>query len=266
MQLVEGLALAAAITYVAYVAGSLTRSGALAAICVGTMVFGLGGWQWAILLLSFFASSSLLSQTFRKPGRTQEKYAKGSRRDAGQVLGNGGIAAIWVLIHAAFPHSDLPWLGFSGALAAVTADTWATEIGALSRSAPRLITRLRTRVEAGTSGGVSPLGVLAAVGGAGLIAVIAALATAVPWAWAWLVVLLAGFSGSILDSVLGATAQCIYVCQADGAQTEQHPLHHCGSSTVYLRGWRWLNNDWVNGLCGAFGSLLSCGLALALGA
>jgi uncharacterized protein (TIGR00297 family) len=266
MQLLAGLALAAAISFAAYIAGSLTWRGGIAATCLGTIVFGLGGWQWAILLLCFFATSSLLSQVLRKPGRTQEKYAKGSRRDAGQVLGNGGIAAVCVLIHLAFPESGLPWIGFSGALAAVTADTWATEIGALSRSSPRLITNMQTRVEPGTSGGVSPLGTLAGAAGAGFIAVIATAIGPVASEWIWPFVLAAGLCGSILDSVLGATVQCLYRCPADGSETEQHPLHHCGSATVYLRGWHWLNNDCVNGFCGASGSFLACALTLVLGA
>jgi uncharacterized protein (TIGR00297 family) len=266
MQILAGLALAGAISSVAYIAGSLTRSGAVAATCVGALVFGLGGWQWAVLLLSFFATSSVFSQGLRKPQRAQEKYAKGSRRDAGQVLGNGGVAATWVLVHAAFPESALPWLGFSGALAAVTADTWATEIGPLSRAAPHLITRIRLQVEAGTSGGISPLGILAGAAGGGFIAAIAMTLGPIRSIWILPVVLFAGFCGSTLDSVLGATLQCIYLCPSDGAETEQHPLHSCGSPTVHLRGWPWLNNDWVNGLCGALGSVLSFALAVMLGA
>jgi len=265
MQLLAGLALAALISWLAYLAGSLTRGGALAATCLGAIVFGLGGWQWAILLLGFFATSSVLSQTLRKPGRTEEKYAKGSRRDTGQVLGNGAVAAIWLLSHVAFPQSALPWFGFSGALAAVTADTWATEIGSLSRSSPRLVTKIRTRVEAGTSGGITAIGMLASAGGAAFIAVTAMAIGPAASSWVWATVLLGGLCGAILDSVLGATLQCLYWCPIDGTETEQHPIHRCGSPTVYLRGWRWLNNDWVNGLCGAFGSVLSLALALALG-
>ena len=65
MQLLAGLGLAAAIAYLARLAGSLSREGAIAAACVGTVVYGLGGWQWAALLLVFFVSSSVLSQSVR---------------------------------------------------------------------------------------------------------------------------------------------------------------------------------------------------------
>jgi uncharacterized membrane protein len=110
------------------------------------------------------------------------------------------------------------------------------------------------------------MGVLASAVGAGFIAVIGMVIGPGPGLWAVPVVLPAGLGGSILDSVLGATVQCVYLCPTDGSETEQYPLHHCGSATVYLRGWRWLNNDWVNAWCGGLGSVLSCILALALGA
>ncbi len=267
MQLLAGLVLGAVIAYLAFLAGSLSRDGAIAAACVGTVVFGFGGWQWAVLLLVFFVGSSALSQSLReRTGASEARYAKGSRRDAGQVLGNGAAAAAWVLLHLAFPGSGWPWFGYAGSLAAVTADTWATELGAFSPSAPRMITHLGDRVARGTSGAVSALGTLAGLVGAGIVAGLAAMLLPVlieSGAW---IILLAGLAGSLLDSILGATVQCVFRCPREDLETEQHPLHRCGSRTLYKRGWRWLNNDWVNAACGVFGSLFACALALALGA
>ena len=54
MQVLLGLILAVIVAYLAYRAHSLDRSGAIAATFVGTVIFGLGGWQWAVLLLLFF--------------------------------------------------------------------------------------------------------------------------------------------------------------------------------------------------------------------
>ncbi len=59
-------------------------------------------------------------------------------------------------------------------MAAVTADTWATELGVLAAQPPRLITTGR-RVAPGASGGVTPAGTLAALAGAGFIGVVGAL-------------------------------------------------------------------------------------------
>ncbi len=49
----------------------------------------------------------------------------------------------------------------------------------------------------------------------------------------------------------------MYYCPTDKKETEKHPLHTCGTETVHLRGWRWLNNDWVNFACAAFGAALA---------
>ena len=64
MQLLLGFILAIIISYLAFRVRSLDKSGMLAATVVGTMVFGVGGWQWATLLLAFFVTSSGLSRAF----------------------------------------------------------------------------------------------------------------------------------------------------------------------------------------------------------
>jgi len=265
MQALAGLLLAAAISYGAYRAGSLTGDGAVAAACLGTVVFAAGGWQAAVMLLAFFITSSLFSQLLRgENAPATDRYAKGARRDAGQVRGNGGIAGLWILAQAAFPESRLVWLGFAGALAAVTADTWATELGAFSRAAPRLITHLRRSVPPGTSGAVTILGTAAAAAGASALAVLAAALMPHSDALTVAAVAAGGMAGSLADSLLGASVQCLYFCPKDNIETEQFPVHRCGSATFRVRGWRWLNNDWVNAACGAVGSLVAVVVGLAL--
>ncbi len=256
MQLTIGFILASLVAYLAYRAHSLDQSGAFAAAFVGTIIFGFGGWQWAFLLLTFFITSSGLSRAFkeRKQGLT-EKFSKGNERDAGQVLGNGGLATFFAALHAFYPESVIPWLGFAAALAAVNADTWATELGVLNPTAPRMITALRKRVEKGTSGGISLWGTFASLLGASIVALPAAV-FANHWSLFPLIAF-AGLAGSLFDSMLGATVQAMYYCPADKKETEKHPLHTCGTQTVHIRGWKWLNNDWVNFACGAFGVVVA---------
>ena len=259
MQLIIGFFLAIIIAYLAHHARSLNRSGAYAASVVGTFIFGLGGWQWAILLLTFFITSSGLSRAFKERKReANEKYAKGGQRDAGQVFGNGGIAALFAALHVLFPEAVWPWLGFAASLAAVNADTWATELGVLNPTPPRLITDLRKVVEKGTSGGVSVTGTLASLAGAGIIGLLAALLspTGIDWVlFIW--VTIAGMLGALFDSFLGATVQAIYYCPACQKETERNPTHSCGTETKQIRGWKWLNNDWVNFLCGVVGGVIA---------
>ena len=263
MQLLYGFLLAVVIAFLAYRAHSLNKSGALAAIIVGTIIFGVGGWQWAVLLLTFFITSSALSRAFKKRKQgLDEKYSKGHERDAGQVFGNGGIATLFALLHGFFPEAIWPWLGFAAALAAVNADTWATELGVLSSHPPRMINNLSKQVEKGTSGGISLVGTLASLTGSALIALIAVLLSPTPITNYFLLITLAGLAGSLFDSLLGATVQAIYFCPKDQKETERHPLHTCGTETIQIRGWKWLTNDWVNFGCGAMGALVALWLGM----
>jgi len=263
MQLLYGFLIAVVVSFLAYRAHSLDKSGAIAATVMGTIIFGLGGWSWAILLLAFFLTSSALSHSFknRKQGLS-EKFSKGNERDAGQVFGNGGVATAFVLIHALYPESSISWIGFAASLAAVNADTWATELGVLNPTRPRTIIDLRKRVDKGTSGGVSLFGTVASLLGSALIAILALFLnpteTLVTGYWSLvLVITFAGLVASLFDSFLGATVQAMYFCPTDQKETEKHPLHTCGTQTVHIRGWEWLNNDLVNVACGMFGSIIA---------
>ncbi len=270
MQLLLGFLLALLIAYLAYRAHSLNKSGAYAAAFTGTIIFGIGGWEWAILLLTFFITSSALSRAFKKQKQgLDEKFSKGHERDAGQVFGNGGVAALFAALHFFYPESTLPWVGFAAALAAVNADTWATELGVLNPNPPRMITNLTKVVEKGTSGGISLFGTFASLLGSAVIGLLAVLLVPADNALSTnyfhlhrtqvqvLLITAAGIAGSLFDSFLGATVQAMYFCPKDNKETEKHPLHTCGTQTIHIRGWAWLDNDWVNFACSAFGVITS---------
>lgn len=273
LQLGAGFLLALIIALAAYFARSLSRGGAVAATLLGTAVFGLGGLPWAVLLLGFFISSSLLSRMFRKRKNSlNEKFSKGSRRDAWQVLANGGTAGVLVILQAAFPHSPWPWLAGAATLAAVNADTWATELGVLSRKPPRLITS-GIITEPGASGAISLTGTLTAAAGALFIAVLAQLVwpyyagteiTMLSIPLRLTLITLAGLAGSLIDSLLGATLQAIYWCPTCQKETERYPLHTCGTATTRVRGLPWLNNDLVNSACAIIGVIIGIAAAAFL--
>lgn len=248
MQIMIGSIIAGLIAYTAFRTHSLNRGGALAAVMIGTIVFGLGGWNFAILLLTFFITSSILTRVFKTRNKSiNEEYSKGGERDAGQVLGNGMTAAFLVLSKDIILDGSLAWVLFAVAIAAVNADTWATEIGALSPGQPRMITNLHKSVDKGTSGGVTTTGTLAALLGSGLIGLLGALLAPDGFYFRYFpLIATAGFLGSLIDSLLGATLQAMYYCPSDQKLTEKHPIHTCGTKTSHVRGWRWLNNDWVN--------------------
>lgn len=245
----------------AQAAGSLSRSGALAAVIVGSLTFGVGGVLPGVLLLLFFFSSSGLSRV----GGTRKRavaaaFSKGGRRDHGQVLANGALAAA-LSVGFGLTAGTLWLAALAGALAAVNADTWATELGVLARHDPRRVTT-GERVPAGTSGAISLPGILAALGGALWIGLPAGLARGEPALIG--ILMLAGLAGSMFDSLLGATVQAIYTCPACNKETERHPTHRCGTPTVPLRGWSWLNNDGVNFAASLAGALVSAALWTAI--
>jgi len=254
-----GLLFALIIAFLAYRARSLSRSGAYAAVLVGTLIFGLGGWQWAIILLTFFISSSALTRLFgKRKAALNEKFEKGGQRDAAQVLANGAVASLFAGLHFFFPTASWPWLAFAASMAAVNADTWATELGVLNPVPPRLITNGKS-VDRGTSGAISFYGTLSSLAGAALIGILAAILdphSRSSLITRFLLITLAGITGALFDSLLGASVQAIYRCPRCDKETEHHPVHTCGAETAQVRGWKWLDNDIVNLACAIMGAAI----------
>jgi uncharacterized protein (TIGR00297 family) len=264
-RLLLGLLFSSGIALIAYQRRSLDKSGVVGAIASGTSIFGMGGWSWGLSLIYFFVSSSLLSH-FRqrdKASAAADKFSKGSQRDLGQAAANGGLATLFAIIYGLARSSRtrrLAQAGFIGALATANADTWATELGVLSVSKPRLITTGRP-VAPGTSGGITLLGIAASALGAYSLGFFF-------WAWqgfrkslapAPLVALISGMAGSFFDSLLGATLQAMYYCPVCETETERR-IHRCGTPTIPLRGIAWMNNDVVNLLATACGSVVTMGM------
>ncbi len=261
-QLAIGLALGLLIAVLARRLETLTRRGAFGAALIGALTFGWGGLLPALLLIAFFASASGLSRLgARRKRGLMAVYAKGTRRDLGQVLANGGLATL-LAVGYGVRDETLLLAGLAGALAAVNADTWATELGVLARGWPRLITT-GERVPPGTSGGVTLEGFLAAAAGAGLLGSLSGAWTGS--ATLLLAVSIGGVVGAAFDSLLGASLQSVYHCPNCGHETEHHPVHSCGSHTRQIRGWRWLGNDLVNFSASVAGGGLSALLWAVLG-
>lgn len=265
MQLILGFLFGIIIALLAWRTNALSGNGALAAALSGGIIFGLGGLTWAAILLTFFISSSILSRAFsNRKSLLNEKFAKGHQRDWGQVLANGGFGTLLVIVTMIFPEKNLTWMAYIGAMAAVNADTWATELGVLNPGMPKLITSGKP-VEKGSSGAISLYGYIAAFGGAALIGLVSVLIHFEQSPLQVLIIVIfGGLLGSTVDSILGATIQAIYFCPSCNKETERHPWHICGTGTVHYRGWQWLNNDWVNFICSLVGGLSTLVLYMLL--
>ncbi|MGM9929691.1 MAG: DUF92 domain-containing protein [Bacillus sp. (in: firmicutes)] len=226
-----------------YYVKSLSVSGAIAAFVTGSVIALGFQWKGLLLLGVFFASSSLWSKYKKQQkGKLDEVLEKGERRDWVQVAANSSVASFTSLMYY-FTELDMWMLGFIVAIAAANADTWGSEIGVLSKSNPYYILSLR-QVEKGTSGAVSILGTVASLLGSLCIALFAFFLFSFQSFALLVMIVFLGFSGSLLDTVLGATCQARYTCTACGLITEKR--EHCASQTRLTKGIRWYNNDFVN--------------------
>ncbi|WP_043933885.1 DUF92 domain-containing protein [Bacillus sp. EB01] len=236
--------------FLATVAGwylrALTLSGAVAAIFCAWAILSGNGIEGLILLGVFFVTSSLWSKYKSKAkAALEEKLAKGSRRDWKQVAANGGPAALCSLAFLA-TGNEIWIVCFATAIASANSDTWASEIGSLSRKEPFNILTFR-RAERGTSGAVSFMGTMAGVAGSALIALLSVyLLNLQPGTG--VLIFIFGFVGNVIDTLLGAYAQALYRCQNCGIETEKG--FHCGQRTRKLKGLKFLDNDLVNFLSG----------------
>ncbi|MCB9705640.1 MAG: DUF92 domain-containing protein [Myxococcales bacterium] len=249
--LVLGLALSGAIAWLARRRGSLSNSGALAALGVGAAIYVGGGPRWFAALIAFFLTSTLLGRVgSARKAAVKREFSKGDTRDAWQVLANGGLAAALALVHGLLGIECAA--AFVGALATATGDTWATELGTLARRPPFSLLTLR-RVPVGSSGAVSALGLGATAAGGALVgAIVGGPAMA-------LVGAIAGAIGALVDSLAGATLQASYICPRCVRRSEA-PRHHCGAEALRAGGVAWIGNDAVNLLATAAGALVGAAL------
>jgi uncharacterized protein (TIGR00297 family) len=273
VMLLLGLVISTLIGLFAYKRKSLSFSGVLGAIITGTTIFGFGGWIAGLTLIAFFVYSTVLSK-FKERTKLEkagDKFDKGSRRDIGQALANGGLGSILIVLYFVYPPEIWLFAAFVAAMATVNADTWATEIGVLSKAQPRLIINGKT-VTPGTSGGITLLGTTAtALGGLAIgltvwlmFGVWAIFERSVDWLGLWWLVpvgIVGGLAGSLFDSFLGATVQAMYTNPETGKETEKKVARN-GVKNEFLRGWRFMTNDMVNFLSSIFGAGIGALIAL----
>jgi len=198
----------AGLSILAYAVRALDMLGAVASFFLGLEVALLGGLDWLVVMTVFPALSVLATRVGAATKRERRvEEARGGERGAPNVLANGlaaGLAALAVPLAPLVPP-QAALLAFVTAVAAVTADTLASELGALARTAHRILPPFEP-APPGTNGAVSWPGQAAAFGGAVAITAIAVWVADLPAGLAW-VPILGGFLGCQLDSLLGATLE-----------------------------------------------------------
>ena len=267
----------AVIGVLAFLKQSLDLSGTISAVVMGVIVLWCTQLEGFLLLLLFFVGSNVVGRLSKRIRRqtSGELFIeqKGSRRDSMQVLSNGLMATLGALMwYCTGKLSAL--VMFGAAIAEATSDTFAGEIGRLSKKPPVSI-RTLTPVPKGLSGGITLLGTATAF--------IASLVIALSWfiffgrycasvshgLLALSIIAITGFMGCIVDSYLGACAQAHYRDPVTGELTEKEygeGPSACGSEGKterfeLVQGIRWIDNDMVNLLSNLFSAVFALGMS-----
>ncbi|KAJ3349956.1 Cullin-3 [Entophlyctis luteolus] len=134
-------------------------------------------------------------------------------------------------------------------------DTWASELGILSPGLPVLITSFK-QVPRGTNGGVSLIGLAASIVGGAFVAAVGSLAflgsSCFDSHLVWNVTVVGavcGLTGSLIDSILGATLQRTTFNKRTGqvAQDFRRPKkNEEKTDLLVVAGWEILDNNQVN--------------------
>lgn len=174
---IVGLALNAAVALAGWLARTVSVSGAVAGILIGTVIFvGAGSQGWLLLFISFVVASAASRVGLRRKMALGIAEDRGGRRGAGNAIANTGIAACWaalIVLGSEFYSDGFCYLALTASLVAGASDTVASEMGKAWGRRTFLVTSFQ-RVPPGTPGAISVEGTLAGVISAFALALVAA--------------------------------------------------------------------------------------------
>lgn len=185
----------------------LTLSGAIAGSIVCFFIFTGAGFTGVAMLGSFFLMGTMATSWKMniKEKLGAAEINKG-RRTTGQVIANGGVAAIAGFLAWFFrDQQKIFQLMMAAALSAATADTLSSELGTVyGKRFYNIISFAKDK--RGENGVVSIEGFL--LGFAGSIVIAAIFSIGYGWSNSWFTwIVIAGTIGNITDSILGATLE-----------------------------------------------------------
>jgi len=216
----------------------LTTGGAFSALIVGTII-SLCGFEYFVILASFFFSSTKATNLHKKI-KTKllgKSYLKEKKRNAVQVLSKSLFPTIVCLLifqkygkgmnlfslDSTYKYKLFLDAFFIGFFESANADTWASELGILSREQPILILKGFKSVPKGINGAISRYGTVCSILGGMFISLMTVICNILRYGLLnyinsngevfllSLKVLLCGgvigFIGSFIDSLLGQTVQ-----------------------------------------------------------
>lgn len=255
-----GIGISLLIAGLAYLKKSLDKSGLYTATILGAVIYAFGGIVVWGVLIAFFISSSLITKVSEK---SEKKESKG--RNYIQVLANGLVAGIFSILYY-FLKMEIFLIAAVVSIATSNSDTWASEIGRLSKGKTFYILNFRIAPK-GVSGAISGLGTFASALGSlfiagvflGLYALVFGL-DFTQFMFFGAVITICGFLGNLIDSYLGGSIQAKYRGVDTGTYTEKGWLPN--EKVVLASGLAMITNDVVNLLSGLAASILTVVLFL----
>ncbi len=188
------------------VARKLTLVAGLGAFVVGMGVYLGDNYTGLLLLAAFFLLATLATAHGKQlKAKLTVQSIHPERRTLGQVLANGGVAALLGLLAFSFSvYKELYALLLAAALASATADSLASELGMVyGRNAFNILTGKKE--ERGLDGVISLEGTLLGMAGSLVIALIYAAGHGIDLSLG--IIIVAGTLGNLADSVLGASLE-----------------------------------------------------------
>ena len=205
--LIISVTLVTALLVLSRVRDLLDNSGLFAATITGLTVSLLGHWTWLIALFIFLVIGSIATKwKLEEKKLLSLEEANEGLRSWKNVLANGGAVSIMAIYNFISPGEEWIYFAAIASISVALSDTLASEIGSLD-TRTRSITTLQS-VPAGTNGGMSPTGTVAALIGAIIISIIGVIFSpedsTISNINLLLMLTLIGWLGCQVDSLLGA--------------------------------------------------------------
>jgi uncharacterized protein (TIGR00297 family) len=179
-------------------------SGLFSVALVGIILIVFADARWFLIMLIFFILGSVSTRyKYEYKKKIGVEQGHGGARGYRNVFANGIAASAAAVLYGVFVRPEFIVL-YIGCVATAAADTMASEIG-VTGGTPYMITTLK-KVPIGTNGGVTLTGELIAVVG-GFVISMGALLLNVITPEMVLICIVAGFVGTNIDSIVGATLE-----------------------------------------------------------
>jgi uncharacterized protein (TIGR00297 family) len=179
-------------------------SGLFSTSLIGIILIVFADARWFLIMLSFFILGSISTRyryEFKK--KIGVEQGRGGARGYRNVFANGIVAAAAAVLYGVFVRPEFIVL-YMGCVATAAADTMASEIG-VTGGTPYMITTFK-KVPIGTNGGVTATGEFVAIAGGFGVCLVALLLNVIT-PWMLLLCTIAGFVGTNIDSIVGATLE-----------------------------------------------------------